>query len=126
MTANNGKGPGFELEYGEKLYKNNCVKCHGEQGEGKENKFYPRIQGQHFQYIFRQMLWIQNGKRHNANEKMTKQIHGFRLRELNAVADYVSRLKPDDDITATPDWKNPDFKKGLINATTVQKELNQN
>lgn len=125
MTDKNGEGPGFELEYGEKLYKDNCVKCHGEKGEGDAEQFYPRIQGQHYQYLYRQMIWIKMGKRRNADEKMTKQIHGFGLRELNALSDYTSRLKPADELTAGPNWSNPDFQKGLLSAPSVQKELNQ-
>ena len=123
MTINNGKGPGFELQYGEKIYKKNCTKCHGEKGEGDADRFYPRIQGQHFQYLLRQMIWIQMGKRRNADKKMVKQIHSFGLRELNAVSDYVSRINPADDIIAAPNWKNPDFEKGRLSAPDIQKEL---
>ena len=125
MTVNNGKGSGFELPYGEKLYKDNCVRCHGDNGEGDNEKFYPRIQGQHYQYLLRQMIWIQIGKRRNADDKMVKQIHGFGLRELDALADYTSRIKPADDLLAAPDWKNPDFSHDMLTAPKVQAELSK-
>ncbi len=127
MTPENGKGLGnsIELAHGEKLYKKNCTNCHGENGEGDASNFYPRIQGQHFQYLFRQMRWIKLGKRRNANKKMVKQIHDFSLRDLQAVSDYVSRIKPASELLAEPDWKNPDFKKNLISAPKVQINMNQ-
>lgn len=124
MVPNNALGKGDDLDKGEKLYKDNCVKCHGENGEGDNKEYYPRIQGQHYQYLLRQMQWIKSGKRRNADEKMTKQIHSFTEADLAAVADYTSRLKPNEKLIADhKDWRNPDFNKNFITAPQVQKEL---
>ncbi len=46
-------------------------------GEGDNEKFYPRIQGQHYEYLLRQYNWIKEGKRRNANPDMVKQIQNF-------------------------------------------------
>lgn len=110
MNPNNGKGPGTDLAHGEQLYKDNCVRCHGEAGEGDNEKFYPRIQGQHYNYLLRQYQWIKEGKRRNANPDMVQQIQGFSDADTSAVLDYVSRLQPDPSILAAPDWVNPDFE----------------
>jgi cytochrome c553 len=111
MTPDNGVGPGTDLALGEKLYKENCVRCHGEKGEGNEEKFYPRIQGQHYEYILRQFREIKGGQRKNANPDMVKQVHGFSEKDLLAVCDYASRIKPPADMMAkSADWKNPDFQ----------------
>ncbi len=52
MNPENGQGPWNslfpEFAQGEKLYKDNCVECHGDHGEGMPEKFYPRIEGQHY------------------------------------------------------------------------------
>ncbi|MCT4656374.1 MAG: c-type cytochrome [Cohaesibacter sp.] len=109
MNPNNGKGPGTDLELGEKLYKENCVRCHGERGEGMPDKFYPLIQGQHYKYLLRQFEWIRDGKRRNANPDMVKQIEGFTDKDMVAVMDYVSRLSPPKEKLGDPDWVNPDF-----------------
>lgn len=126
MVPNNALGKGNDLVNGEKLYKDNCTKCHGEQGEGDNDEYFPRIQGQHYAYLLRQLVWIKEGKRRNADEKMTKQIHSFSADDLAAVADYASRLRPSKDLLATDkDWRNPDFHLNFITAPKVQKELNQ-
>jgi cytochrome c553 len=110
MAPENGIGPGSDLEHGKKLYADNCVRCHGETGEGNNEKFFPRIQGQHYAYLMRQYKWIKEGKRRNANPDMVKQIQGFSDKDTSAVLDYVSRLKPPADLTAPKGWENPDFK----------------
>ena len=111
MTPDNGVGPGTDLELGAQLYKDNCVRCHGENGEGNEEKFYPKLQGQHYEYILRQFREIKEGKRRNANPDMVKQVHEFTERQLLAVTDYASRIKPPaDKLAPSADWKNPDFQ----------------
>jgi hypothetical protein len=55
------------------------------------------------------MRWIQNGKRRNADSAMIKIIHRFTGREIHAVIDYTSRLKPKKELLAEPNWRNPDF-----------------
>lgn len=110
MNPANGVGAGDDLELGAKLYKDNCVKCHGANGEGKRDKYYPLIQGQHYKYLLRQFEWIRDGKRRNANPDMIKQIDGFSDKEMKAVVDYVSRLKPPaDKLAPSKDWYNPDY-----------------
>jgi len=83
--------------------------CHGINGEGNKEKFYPRIHGQHYKYLLRQFEWIQLGKRRNANPDMKKQIENFSRRESEAVLDYVSRLSPPKQISKPKNWRNPDF-----------------
>ena len=110
MNPDPGVGPGTNLEHGEKLYKENCVRCHGKNGEGMKEKFFPLIQGQHYKYLVRQFEWIQQGKRRNANPEMVKQIAGFSKEDEHAVLDYVSRLKPPaEKVAKSADWLNPDY-----------------
>jgi len=109
MNPDNGVGAGDDLELGKQLFKDNCVKCHGKKGEGKPDKFYPRIQAQHYKYMLRQFEWIRDGKRRNANPDMVKQIHDFTDRDMKAVIDYVSRIKPPQEDLGEAGWLNPDF-----------------
>lgn len=109
ISVGNGKGPGLDLELGERLYRENCARCHGPAGEGKADEYVPRIQAQHYNYLVRQFEWIRDGKRRNANAEMVDQIQGFEARETHAVLDYVSRLEPAPELQAPPGWHNPDF-----------------
>ncbi|MDM8547338.1 c-type cytochrome [Candidatus Venteria ishoeyi] len=117
MVPHNSIGRGMRLEEGKQLYADNCKKCHGDNGEGEAEKFYPRIHGQHFDYVLRQLQWIKEGRRRNADKKMTKQIKKFSYDQLFIIADYVSRLRPDKSLVAeTHDWRNPDFRPGFMTA----------
>lgn len=110
MNPAPGVGSGDNLALGEKLFKENCVKCHGENGEGDEKNFYPKLHGQHYKYMLRQFEWIRDGKRRNANPDMVKQIKGFSDADMRAVIDYTSRLKPPKErLAPSADWRNPDF-----------------
>lgn len=109
MAPFNGVGPGNDLEHGKKLYEENCVECHGKGGEGDEAEAIPALYGQHFQYLMRQFEWIKVGKRRNADPKMVRQIRHFSGRDIHAVMDYTSRLRPPAEKVANPNWVNPDF-----------------
>lgn len=114
MNPDNGKGPWNELfpehKQGEQLYKDNCVKCHGDNGEGIADKFYPKIQGQHYAYMLRQFEWMRNGKRRNVNPEMAQQIKGFSDKDMQMVVNYVSRIPvPKEDLAPSKDWQNPDY-----------------
>ena len=105
-------GPGTpEFAKGEKLYKDNCVKCHGETGMGDVEKFYPRINGQHYNYMVRQFEWIRDGKRRNANPDMVEQIKNFSDQDMKNVINYVTWVPvPAEQLAPSKDWQNPDFK----------------
>ena len=92
IPPGNGKGPGTDLATGEKLYKRDCVQCHGEQGEGNAEKFYPVLAGQHYEYMLRQIRDIAALRRRNANPDMVKVVKDYKDEQLQAVVDYMSRL----------------------------------
>ncbi len=93
IPRDNGRGPGTDLDRGEKLYKRDCVKCHGDHGEGSAEKFYPVLAGQHYKYLLWQIRDIAAQRRRNANPDMVKVVKDYSDEELMAVTDYMSRLR---------------------------------
>ena len=92
-TRENGKGPDDMSARGRKLYETRkCAKCHGENGEGDAQEVFPVIAAQHYGYLLREMKHIQNGTRGNSHPDMVKAIAKFKQADLEAVADYLSRL----------------------------------
>ena len=109
IDIENGKGSGKNLELGARIYAENCVECHGAEGEGDNDRHMPRIQAQHYNYLVAQFEHIRDGKRRNSDPAMVEQIKGFSEQEMLAVLDYVSRLEPPEAFQASPGWRNPDF-----------------
>ena len=95
IPTDNGKGSGDEaaLKRGGELYAKDCVKCHGDQGQGSEKDFYPVLAGQHYEYLLRQIRDIAAGRRRNANPDMVKVVKQYPDEDLIAVVDYMSRLE---------------------------------
>jgi cytochrome c553 len=92
VPADQGQGSGNDLALAGKRYEKDCASCHGAQGEGKADQFYPRLSGQHYRYLLRENRLIRDGTRRNANPDMMNVIRAYSDEELAAVADYISRL----------------------------------
>jgi len=87
-----GQGSGKNVALGEKLYQERCSTCHGKEGLGNNDAFFPRLKGQHHAYLLRQLKWIRESYRENVNEAMLDKLKGMTDEELDALADYLSRL----------------------------------
>lgn len=96
--------PGFAknkdlVSLGEKLYRGGdaqrgvpaCSGCHGPSGAGIPAQ-YPRLSGQHSDYIEAQLTAFRSGARHN-NAIMNGVAAKLNDREIKAVADYVAGLR---------------------------------
>jgi cytochrome c553 len=122
MPENHGQGSGEALSVGAELYKKDCKSCHGSTGEGSDQKFYPRLNGQHYKYdqkfyprlngqhykydqkfyprlngqhykyLLRQAYDIRDGVRRNANPEMVDAIKPYSDAEVDAVTDFISRM----------------------------------
>jgi cytochrome c553 len=96
--------PGFAknkdlVSLGEKVYRGGvidrgvpaCAGCHGPSGAGIPAQ-YPRLAGQHSDYIEAQLTAFRSGARHN-NAIMADVAAKLNDREIKAVADYVAGLR---------------------------------
>ncbi len=82
-----------QVAAGKALYEKECQNCHGANGDGNREKFYPVIAGQHYKYLLRQMTNIRDGKRRNANPDMVKVIRKYSDTDLIAISAYQSSLE---------------------------------
>jgi cytochrome c553 len=97
----NGKGAEDMSAQGKKVFlANKCFECHGKNGEGNAAKSYPVLASQHYGYLLREMGLIKTGVRGNSNPDMVKAISKLSQADLEAAADYLSRL-PDYRMLAT-------------------------
>jgi cytochrome c553 len=87
-----GKDAALQINQGKELYEKQCKECHGANGQGEKEKFYPVIAGQHYKYLLRQMTDIRDGKRRNANPDMVKVIKPYTNEQLVAISAYQSSL----------------------------------
>lgn len=91
-TSTPGTGDGKQLQTGMKIYQKRCMHCHGDKGQGSNEDYYPKLKGQHYAYLLRHMKWIQDGYRKNSDRIMVIEVKALTDSELDAVADYLSRL----------------------------------
>ncbi len=87
-----GADAAIQITKGKELYEKQCLECHGKNGEGNKEKFYPVIAGQHYKYLLRQMTEIRDGHRRNANPDMVKVIKPYTNDQLVAISAYQSSL----------------------------------
>lgn len=92
-STDNGVGPGDRLARGADLYTRDCRSCHGANGEGDASRFYPRVAGQHFKYLFREVVQIRDGGRRNSDPRMLNAVRGYSNDDVSAVADHMARLR---------------------------------
>lgn len=80
------------LQIGKNLYQQDCINCHKEHSEGDATKFVPKLAGQHFVYILRQLELIQKNARGNSDKEMQKIVESYNNEQLKAVSVYISEL----------------------------------
>jgi cytochrome c553 len=86
------KGSGEHLRVGQELYAHICAACHGADGRGEAGNRVPRIAGQHYPYLKRQIEAAASLHKDLAPPEMTSALRSMRPQEKDALADYISRL----------------------------------
>ena len=85
-------GSGEHLRVGQEIFAHICAACHGADGRGEAGNRVPRIAGQHYPYLRRQIDVAAALHRDLAPPEMTSALRGMRPQEEDALADYISRL----------------------------------
>jgi cytochrome c553 len=90
-----GTGDGNTLQRGASVYFRYCESCHGPLGQGELRRMRPRLAGQHYEYMLRQLEETAQGQRPGMDAEHVRLIRGLSVEERRGVADYLSRLSPD-------------------------------
>ena len=89
-----GTGDGSALKEGYVVYHRHCAECHGPLALGDQRRLRPRLAGQHYQYLLRQLEETADRMRPGMDVEHVRMIGAFSAEERRAVADYLSRLSP--------------------------------
>lgn len=93
-TPSLGHGDGHLTQLGAGIYRRECASCHGLSGEGNDRKSYPRLAGQHYEYLLRQLRDAPLKVRPKLSAEHTRLLHALEENDLVAICDYLSRLGP--------------------------------
>jgi cytochrome c553 len=88
-------GNGAYLREGASVYFRVCEECHRSLGQGDVLRFRPRLAGQHYVYLLKQLTDTALGQRPGMDPEHVTRIRALSENEMRGVADYLSRLSPD-------------------------------
>ncbi len=90
-TAPPGVGDGELVSHGAGVYARLCQSCHGEFAQGDASQAVPRISGQHYEYVMRQIYDAADGRRPNFSPSHVRLFRRLERRDIVGVSDYLSR-----------------------------------
>lgn len=79
-----------------------CTACHGEEGEGGSNGYFPRIAGKPALYLHRQLLNFRDG--HREYPMMEHMVAGLDDAYLREMADHFAALEPPHEPLEAGSW----------------------
>ncbi len=93
-TRDIGLGDGRNLSAGTALYFRACAGCHGTSGQGKPESRVPRLAGQHYEYLLRQLEDTLSARRPTMlpDHAALLRAPAASAEQLTGVADYLSRV----------------------------------
>jgi len=93
-TGARGIGDGSRATAGALLFGARCASCHGADGRGNAAKAVPRLAGQHYSYLVRQMYDAVDGRRQTLPRLHANRIESLDFAQVRGIADYLSRIEP--------------------------------
>jgi cytochrome c553 len=88
-----GIGDGIHAADGARFFGARCASCHGPSGAGNAREVVPRLGGQHYAYLMRQMYDAVDGRRPTLQLVHPAKIAPLDFEQVRAVADYLSRVE---------------------------------
>lgn len=86
-----GIGSGEFVVEGSQIYARNCQGCHGADAQGSDERSVPRLAGQHYAYLMRQMYDAVDGRRPALPRLHSQRIEPLDFEQVRAVSDFLAR-----------------------------------
>jgi cytochrome c553 len=86
-----GIGTGEFVEEGERLYLSRCRSCHGDRAEGRDDAAIPRLAGQHYGYLMRQIEDTLDRRRPTLAPTHLSLIADLEFEQVRGLVDFLSR-----------------------------------
>ncbi len=90
--ASVGVGSGEFLSQGAEVYARSCVSCHGDDGDGDAHQQIPRVAGQNYAYLVRQIHDAIEGRRPNFSGAHIRLLKQLDYTGILGVSDYLARI----------------------------------
>jgi cytochrome c553 len=88
----NTLGDGRLAAQGAQVYAAQCSSCHGRDAQGDDRSMTPRLAGQNYNYLLRQMYGAVDGRRLNLGTEHMALLKRLDTADFLGVSDYLSRL----------------------------------
>jgi cytochrome c553 len=92
LPQTRGIGSGEFMEQGSSVYAAQCASCHGPVAEGNAARGVPRLAGQHYGYLMRQMYDAVDGRRPALSRLHSQRIAPLDFEQVRALSDYLARI----------------------------------
>jgi cytochrome c553 len=86
-------GDGRRVALGRGIFHEQCASCHRGDAHGDGDGFVPSLRNQQYSYLVNQLRQLAKGSRHNVDEDLVRFLGSFDDRDIDATADYLSRLR---------------------------------
>jgi len=77
---------------GSRIFAQQCESCHGRDAEGNADRGVPRLAGQHYSYLVRQMHNAVDGRRPALPALHSQRIDPLDDEQVRAVSDFLARI----------------------------------
>lgn len=101
-------GSGAEAVRGHTLYQARCAACHGRAADGSNARFVPRLAGQDYDYLLRQLHDAIDGRRPGMKATHAKLLRTFDAADLEGLASYLSTIRPEGAVQARSGYRQHD------------------
>jgi cytochrome c553 len=85
-------GDGRLIANGAQIYAAQCSSCHGRDAQGEDQTMTPRLAGQNYNYLLRQLYSAVDGRRANFSGEHVALLKRLDTEGFLGVSDYLSRL----------------------------------